>query len=570
MKSFIKPAVLFVALAAVFTFASCEADMKTESPAMYTVTYDGNGAVPAFNEKLSVKSGDYLPIPELIPEKTGYDFSGWYIDDAKADSETKITKNTTVTAHWTAHEYTIIYAGLEDAENPNTVTAYTIESEDITLLDATKTGCTFGGWKNGDEFVTEIAKGSTGDITLTAVWEIIPVTGVILNKTEFTLITGDTETLTATVLPENAFDKTVTWTSSDTGVATVTDGVVTAVAKGNATITATAGGHSVDCMVTVKNYIELPAGTDGTAGTDGVYLLFGRWPQTIKAADVTITDETKTAGMFTYYKGSDGEWYVKAAENVYHNENETYDYTYSDGTIVAQGGTSEKYFKVEPIKWRVLTDNYSGKKLLLAENVLVNCSYYDYININRTIGGKTVYPNNYEHSRIRAYLNGLNYEQKEASDAEQVENTVFYGTGFLQTAFSVGEKEQIETVTVDNSARSTNPDANAVQWNRGLNQYACKNTEDKIFLLSEKEVTTASYGFDVYGRIDVRIRVITDFAKASGAFQSTMAKDGCFWWLRSPFYDDRRFSCYVDYNGVTGHDLVFYSDIGVVPALCLE
>ena len=162
-----------IAAALVLGFASCEADMKTEYPAMCTVTYDGNGAEPDFYTMISVKSGDYLSIPEVKLTKTGYDFAGWYIDDAKADSETKITKNTTVTARWSLHDYTITYAGLEDAENPNTVATYTIESEDITLLDASKTGCTFSGWKNGGVFLTKIVKGSTGDITLTAAWDII-------------------------------------------------------------------------------------------------------------------------------------------------------------------------------------------------------------------------------------------------------------------------------------------------------------------------------------------------------------------------------------------------------------
>ncbi|MBO4404387.1 MAG: InlB B-repeat-containing protein, partial [Treponema sp.] len=398
MKSFIKPAVLFTALAMVFVLASCEAETKTDNPVMYTVIFDGNGSEPAFTDKVSVKSGEGLLIPKIKLIKTGYDFAGWYIGDVEVDADTKITKDTTVTAHWTLHEYSITYAGLEDAENPNTVTTYTIESEEIPLLDATKNGCTFGGWKNGDEFVTEIAKGTTGDITLTALWEIIPVTDVILNNTELTLITGDTETLTATVLPENPFDKTVTWTSSNKNVATVTNGVVTAVAKGNATITASVEEQSAMCTVTVENSITmLPAGTDGTAGTDGVYLLFGRWPQTVKTADVTIKNETKRAGMFTYYKGSDGEWYVKVVENPISSA-----YTYSDGTAVGWGGTSEKYFKVEPIKWRILTDNYSGKKLLLAENILVNCAYYDNTS-TRTINGNNVYVNNYEHSRVRAY-----------------------------------------------------------------------------------------------------------------------------------------------------------------------
>lgn len=65
--------------------------------------------------------------------------------------------------------------------------------------------------------------------------------------------TGDTETLVATVAPANATDKTVTWSSDDTEVATVTNGLVTAIGAGTATITVTTtdGSFTATCSVTV-------------------------------------------------------------------------------------------------------------------------------------------------------------------------------------------------------------------------------------------------------------------------------------------------------------------------------
>lgn len=81
--------------------------------------------------------------------------------------------------------------------------------------------------------------------------EPTPVASVTLDKTQATLIIGETVKLNATVTPDDAADKTVTWSSSDNTVATVVDGVVTAVKVGNAAITATAGEKTATCAVTV-------------------------------------------------------------------------------------------------------------------------------------------------------------------------------------------------------------------------------------------------------------------------------------------------------------------------------
>jgi hypothetical protein len=84
--------------------------------------------------------------------------------------------------------------------------------------------------------------------------DAIAVTEVTLNETTLTLAVDSSATLTATVKPDEADDKTVTWTTSDSTKVTVANGIVTAVAKGTATITATAaGGKSATCTVTVTS-----------------------------------------------------------------------------------------------------------------------------------------------------------------------------------------------------------------------------------------------------------------------------------------------------------------------------
>lgn len=131
------------------------------------------------------------------------------------------------------------------------------------------------GWTSGNEdvatvdnsgLVTAIAPGSatisvvTLDGAFIAFCEVtvseptVAVTGITLDQSTLALEPQGTATLVATVTPEDATDKSVTWTSSDEAVATVTGGVVTAVANGTCTITATTtdGAFTATCAVTVS------------------------------------------------------------------------------------------------------------------------------------------------------------------------------------------------------------------------------------------------------------------------------------------------------------------------------
>lgn len=97
---------------------------------------------------------------------------------------------------------------------------------------------------------------TSNEVTVTVI-DKFAVTGVKLNESEKSLQVGDSFILTATVLPEDARDKTVTWSSDKESVATVKDGVVTAVSPGTAIIkvTAGAGAFSATCSVTVEERI---------------------------------------------------------------------------------------------------------------------------------------------------------------------------------------------------------------------------------------------------------------------------------------------------------------------------
>ena len=102
--------------------------------------------------------------------------------------------------------------------------------------------------------VTTVDGGLTATCEVTVVDPTIYVTGVTLDQTVLTLIVPETATLVATVTPEDATDKSVVWTSNNDAVATVVDGVVTAIAQGSATITVTTvdGGFNASCVVSVE------------------------------------------------------------------------------------------------------------------------------------------------------------------------------------------------------------------------------------------------------------------------------------------------------------------------------
>ena len=339
--------------------------------------------------------------------------------------------------------------------------------------------------------------------------------------------------------------------------------------------------------------------TDGTAGNTGSYVTFGSWPQNLKEEDVEV-DETESVivGDFTYYHGSDNFWYVKTIC-------EGYNGIKSKQFISKQEYDNKipQYYKVEPIKWRILTTNYdngssTGKRLILAENILIVSPFYDN-NIIRTISGETIYPNNYEHSRVRAFLNGLSYIIKDSESSSQIDNEIFENKGFLFTAFNENERSLIaNTKIIDNTENALPMDYNSLsdsyksRWGYGINLYTSGSMfHDKIFLLCVKELTNTEYsfsGYETYSLCSTRRLEPTFFCEATGYCYSSYSSNWDSygrWWTRSPSHYD------YSYENSGNHDLgsgvnaiyshggspfwdstsyAYNKNYGIVPALCLE
>ena len=228
---------------------------------------------------------------------------------------------------------------------------------------------------------------------------------------------------------------------------------------------------------------------------DSRYYLFGVWPQSLKEDSVTVSETPESVNSWACYKGSDGWYYVKAKAAPYETS-----YSFSNGTKIIPD--TEYYFKLEPIQWRVLTDSFNGGQLLLSEKILYGAPY------------STAKSNSYNESSLTASLNA----------------------DFLYKAFPPESQELLVTVTVDNSQESAGDAGNNIET---AEVSASDNTANKAFLLSEREATTEAYGFGTYKEESAtRLKYVTDYGKAAGAYVSTRQKtmDAGWWWLRSPMH----------------------------------
>lgn len=155
-----------------FTIEVIEAD--------FTISYELNGGVnnpnnPAGYNVLS------LPVTLNAPTKDAYRFLGWY-DNAEFTGEaiTEIAAGTrgniTLYANWELVEFTINYnldGGENSSKNPS---VYNVEELPLTLSEPNKNGYNFVGWFDGETQITEIAAGTTGEVNLTAKYELATYT----------------------------------------------------------------------------------------------------------------------------------------------------------------------------------------------------------------------------------------------------------------------------------------------------------------------------------------------------------------------------------------------------------
>lgn len=155
---------------------------------------------------------------------------------------------------------------------------------------------TADGGSKWTELISILRNGSSGGDS----GETVPATGIILNKTTLSFTDSATHTLIATVEPSNSTDS-VTWESSNTGIATVKNGVVTPVSNGSCTITAKAGSYSANCAVTVSIEGEIVTLTSISATYTGGNVAVGTSLSDLTDITVTATySDGSTANVTDY------------------------------------------------------------------------------------------------------------------------------------------------------------------------------------------------------------------------------------------------------------------------------
>lgn len=444
----------------------------------------------------------------------------------------------------TKDRYDITYhldGGANDREN---LSKYTKRSSDIALKDATCKGYIFQGWYDNASFtgakITKIAANTSGNKEYWAKWHQKasrlsfeanggnPVEGTII------IASGVNPPIATTTHESATF---LGWYTASGERITRGDGsFINPWACDEQEVTLYARWLSEDTYTRIDE--------NGNIVANGEYILFGKYPQTIKADSVNIPNPD-TPESNGYYLGSDNFYYAKVTATPSGSG-----YKFSNDTEIVDG--TDYYFKVEPIKWRILnystlaTDAYA---FLLCESIIDHKSYnLDPLSIVYDSIYEHTFKNVYTESAIRVWLNNE----------------------FYNTVFDELQKELIQRIEVENDSISAGLDPN---------QFIGFNTNDKIFLPSYSEVTNEEYGFSANDQaVDgARKRSAVDFAKAIGA-----GKDDINWWLRSPDNCNNgpyiRYVCGCPYGTGAGRCFSIntynyqhiYHYMGIVPALVIS
>ena len=292
---------------------------------------------------------------------------------------------------------------------------------------------------------------------------------------------------------------------------------------------------------------QLAHGVKPTIDETNKYIIYGMYPKTHISKQSLINSlnaltEPEANSWYLY----NNEYYAKVVAHPHTWQ--SYIPEFNDGIEIYEGDTH--WFKVEPIKWKLMYhDTWNGTYYIVAEELLDAQAFY-HSKQNRIIDEKTVYPNNYEYSDIRAWLNDE----------------------FYSSAFYFNNTFVLET-KVNNGASTTYSSSGP---------YYCNMTYDHVFFPSYKDYTNFGYGFSAQDDTS-RQAFTTDYARAVGSSymqvndeEQGYVKFTAVYWTRSPDNNTFGNSYHVTtvkptgFIGMLAHEDVDEIDVGVRPAITFQ
>lgn len=458
----------------------------------YTITYNLDGGTNSANNPATY-TVDTTTITLADPIREGYTFNGWYLNKYGSTYSNKITQiakgstgNKTLYAKWTIITYTITYNLDGGQNNPNNPTSYTVEDEIVLYSAQNKPGHSFVGWKKANDYISTISKGTTGNISLTAVWNIESYSVLLTTDETKGSVSGSgvylyNSTVVVEAVPKSGY-KFAGWyvdeeykvrvSSSERYEFTLSDSSIHLFAK--------FWTEEEDEVWNINHGVKPSINSSGTTVT------FGLYPKNYVSDDnlVTILDNLEYSCQGTddwycyndeFYKkikvDQDVEWYEDLLNTSYSNYTPR---TFDDGVKLTK---SSYWFKCEPITWNVFSKD--GNKYFLATRDIVDGHSYVKCDESNDYDPRGENPA-YETSDMRNWLT----------------------TSFFNSAFALNQAP-IETTNVDNSSGTY--------------------TYDKVFLLSSNEVTSHS---------SYKIAYTTDFSRANGVNdirRGTNIHRGCYY-----------------------------------------
>ncbi len=224
-------------------------NVKFESDDTSVVTVDEAGAVVGINPgtanvTLTTEDGGFKDVCEVLVVKAA-------VSRVSLDATSK---------NISAGESATLTAKILPQNAYNKNCTWTSDDENVvTVKDGVITGISVGSAK-----VTVTTEDGNKSASCNVVVSDVAVSGISISQSEIYMIEGNTQSITAAVVPANATDKRITWSSDDKNIATVNDGIVKATGQGTTKIRAVSadGGYEAVCVVNVSAKIEAITGIE--------------------------------------------------------------------------------------------------------------------------------------------------------------------------------------------------------------------------------------------------------------------------------------------------------------------